>query len=379
MRSSDFFVRHLYARFLLEPRRYRKALFAQELRVEQFRLIARSIIGENRDDGVPRPQLLGKPDRARDIDAGRAAHAQTLVLEQIEDDWNRLLVGYLIGDVDRRILQVLGDATLADAFGDGRTLRLEHAMGVVAVERRAHRIGERDADVLVARLERHGDAGQRAAGADRAGEAVHLAVGLIPDLRSGGLDVALAVGDVVELVGPDRAVGLGARQLLGKAPGHLHVVVRIRVGDGRHLDQLGAAEPQHVLLFLALGVRDDDHGAEAERVADQREPDAGVAGGPFHDHAAGRQRALADGILDDEQRGPILHRLARIHELGFTKDRASGGCGRALELDQWRVADGGDDSFANLHVPAGLHPTKVGNLDDGDPDDKHAVDRAILI
>src|SRR5215471_15559468 len=117
--GSDFFVRYLYVRFLREPRWHRKALFAQELRVEQLRLIARSIIGENRYDGVPWPQLLGKPDRTRDIDPGRAAHAQTLVLEQIEDDWNRLLVGYLVGDVNRRVLQVLGDATLADAFGDG--------------------------------------------------------------------------------------------------------------------------------------------------------------------------------------------------------------------------------------------------------------------
>ena len=105
---------------------------------------------------------------------------------------------------------------------------------------------------LVARLQRHGDAGERAAGADGADEAVDLAVGLPPDFRPGRLDVALAVGDVVELVGPDRAVLFGLRQLLGEPAGEFHVIVGVGVGHGRHLDQLGAAQPQRVLLLLAL-------------------------------------------------------------------------------------------------------------------------------
>ena len=73
---------------------------------------------------------------------------------------------------------------------------------------------------------------------------------------------------------------------LRQPPGQLHVVVGVGVGHGRHLDQFGAAQPQRVLLFLALGLRDDDDAAEAERVADQRQPDAGVAGGTLDDHAA---------------------------------------------------------------------------------------------
>ncbi len=74
------------------------------------------------------------------------------------------------------------------------------------VHRGAVGVGDGDLDVLVALLQRHRDAAQRAAGADRADEAVDLAVGLLPDLRAGGAVVALAVGDVVELVGPDHAV-----------------------------------------------------------------------------------------------------------------------------------------------------------------------------
>ena len=54
----------------------------------------------------------------------------------------------------------------------------------------------------------HGDAGQRAAGAAGAGEGVDLAVGLLPDLRPGGHAVALPVGQIVELIGPDGIAGL---------------------------------------------------------------------------------------------------------------------------------------------------------------------------
>jgi hypothetical protein len=52
---------------------------------------------------VAGPHLLGQPDRAGDIDARRAAQAQAFMLEQVEDDRQRLLVGDLEGDVDRRV------------------------------------------------------------------------------------------------------------------------------------------------------------------------------------------------------------------------------------------------------------------------------------
>ena len=76
------------------------------------------------------------------------------VLEQVEDDRHRFLVGNLIGDVDRRAFEIFGDAALADAFGDRGAFGFQRAGRVIAVERGAHRIGERDAHRLVARLER---------------------------------------------------------------------------------------------------------------------------------------------------------------------------------------------------------------------------------
>src|SRR6516162_936423 len=74
-RISDSFVRHFHARAPLQPFRHGKAFLTQELRIEQLRLIARAIVGEDGHDGVARPHVLGQPDRARDIDARRSAHA----------------------------------------------------------------------------------------------------------------------------------------------------------------------------------------------------------------------------------------------------------------------------------------------------------------
>ena len=171
------------------------------------------------------------------------------------------------------------------------------------------------------------NSGQRAAGADGAGEGIEPAVGLRPDLRAGGAVVAHPVGDIVELVGPDRPVGLGPRQLLGQPAGLLHVVVRVLVGHGRHRAQIGAHQPQHVHLLLALRLGDHDHGAVAARVADQRQADAGIAGRALDDHAAGPQQALLLGVGDDRQRRAVLDAAAGIQELALAQDLAAGRLG----------------------------------------------------
>ena len=92
-----------------------------------------------------------------------------------------------------------------------------------------------------------------------------------------------------------------------------------------------------------MGLGNDDHRAVAARLGDDRQPDAGVAGRPLDDDAAGLQKPALLGVADDEQRRAVLHRLAGIEELSLAEDGASGFLGRAFELDQRRVADRIDD------------------------------------
>ena len=143
--------------------------------------------------------------------------------------------------------------------------------------------------------------------------------------------VAVAVGGVVPLVRPERA------HLLRQALGHVHVVVRVLVRHGRHFAQLGAAQPQHVLLLLALRLRDHDHRAVAARIADQRKADAGVARGALDDHAAGLEHAALLGIEDDVERRAVLHRAAGVEKLGLAKHVATGRLGRSAQADERAV------------------------------------------
>src|SRR5262249_48609706 len=78
-----------------------------------------------------------------------------------------------------------------------------------------------------------------------------------------------------------------------------------------------------------------------QRVATDGEADARVAGGALHHGAARPKRAALYRVLDDEERSPILHGLARVHELRLAKDGAARLLGGAFELDEGCAADRG--------------------------------------
>ena len=157
------------------------------------------------------------------------------------------------------------------------------------------------------------------------------------------------VSDIVELVGPDRPLRQCLGQGLGEAAGIFHIVVGILVGDRGNLDEFGTEQPQGILLLLALGNRNDDDRPEAHGIGHDREADAGIARRPLDNGPARPQLALGDGVLDDEQRGAILHRLARIHELGLAEDGAAGQLRGLFQLDQGGVADRGNDIRLDIH------------------------------
>ncbi len=149
----------------------------------------------------------------------------------------------------------------------------------------------------------------------------------------------LAIVEVIPLVGEDDAVLLGLVELVGQPSADMLVVVGIAVRQGRHFEQLGAEQPQCVFLFLALRFRNDDQRAIAARAGDQRQPDAGIAGGGFDHQAAGPQFAALFRLEDHLAAGAVFHRTARIHELGLAEDGAGGQLRRAFELDQRCMAD----------------------------------------
>ena len=127
------------------------------------------------------------------------------------------------------------------------------------------------------------------------------------------------------------------------------VVVRIAIGDGGHLDQFRAAQPQKVLLLLTLRVGDHDDGAIAARIGDDREADTGVARSALDDHAARLDVAAPLRLEDDLPAGAILDRLAGIHELGLSENDAAGQFRGTIEFDEWRMADGFDHILINFH------------------------------
>ena len=125
--------------------------------------------------------------------------------------------------------------------------------------------------------------------------------------------------------------------------------------------QIDAAQLQHVLLFLALRLGHDDDGAVAACVADQRQADPGISGGPFDDDAARPQQAALLGVLDDVERRPVLDRAARVEELGLAEDRASRLFGGPPQLDQRRVSDSADKAITDRHGI--LHTPRLASQD----------------
>src|SRR5262249_21690314 len=137
-----------------------------------------------------------------------------------------------------------------------------------------------------------------AAGSDGADEAVDISLALVPDLGTGRDVMRLAVIQIVPLIGEYHAVLFGFLQLFGETSTDVLIVVGIGKWSGGNFNKLGAAEPQHVFLFLALRLGDDDDRAIAACIGNQCEADTGVAGGRLDDEPAGTQFATLLGLQD---------------------------------------------------------------------------------
>src|SRR6185312_686486 len=285
-----------------------------------------------------------------DIDAARAAEEEAFLAQQavhVADRFRILDMHCIIGG---RVLHVRRDATDTDAFRDrARARRLQRAIAHELIETAAGRIGQHAADGAPPRLQVPGDAGEGAAGARGDDEGVQAARGLLPDLRSGRLDMCLPVGGVVELIGPD-----GARQARSQPLRHFLVLVGIAVGDRRHLVDFGAEHFEQPVFLRRLVVRHHDDTTIAARVADVGEAYPGVARRTLDDDAAGDELAAVLRAEHDRARRTILDGSAGVHELRFAEYFAAGLFAHPPQPDQRRIADGPDETLAH----AGSLPVK---------------------
>ena len=149
----------------------------------------------------------------------------------------------------------------------------------------------------------------------------HASLGLLPDLRPGGVVVGMRVRLVGVLVRLPRAGRLAGQAIADPVIGAL--VVR---GDvGRADDDLRTVGAQQRPLLLGLLVGHHEDAAVALHRGSLREADAGVAAGRLHDHATRLQQPGPLGGLDHGQRDAVLDRAAGVHvlELGDDPGRTS--------------------------------------------------------
>ena len=158
------------------------------------------------------------------------------------------------------------------------------------------------------------------------------------------------IGRVAELVDEDCAGRFG-----GDAGGLVLVIVGMSladVGAGQH--HFRAHSFQVKDFFPAHLVGDDENEPVALGGCDQREAEAGVAGGRLDDRSAGFEPPFPFGGLDHRERRPVLDRTAGIG--AFELEEQAAGAGRDLgQLDHRRRADQGQESLRRLRkrgIPA---------------------------
>ena len=164
-------------------------------------------VAENSDDCASLALLPRQLGCGPDVERTAGADVQPFLVQQTVDHTDALAIRDMNGSAEKLKvrLQVIRHTTLSDPLSNAAgpyTLGL--AVLYHIVQHRSGRIGEPSLDTAVGLLRKvAGDTGQRTACAGRANECIEFAaVGLFPDFRAGGEDMRIAVGGVVELVGP---------------------------------------------------------------------------------------------------------------------------------------------------------------------------------
>ncbi|CAM5647137.1 hypothetical protein SHIRM173S_03788 [Streptomyces hirsutus] len=254
-----------------------------------------------------------------------------------------ILEGVLVGHGDDLVRDgpVVGGRpeVLADALhqvGPPGAAGVDGALGV----------GADDLDAAVAGvLEVAPGPGDGAAGPDPGHEVGDLPLGLLPQLRAGGLVVAERVVGVGVLVGLP-----GPRRLTDQPVGD--VVVRVGVlgvHRGRADDHFGPVRPQHVDLVQGDLVGAHEDALVPLLLGHDGQADTGVAAGRLDDGAARLQLSALLRRLDHAQGDAVLHRATGVEVLHLGQDGRPDAVGDVVEPHERGVADEADHRVVELH------------------------------
>src|SRR5207245_2771725 len=126
-----------------------------------------------------------------------------------------------------------------------------------------------------------------------------------------GFVMVVGVGGILELSRHEGG-GISGDKLVGASDGALHA---LGIGCAEHLCAEG---PHDRDLFFRKAPGDKELHFVSAIHADQRESDAGVAGGGLDDGSTGREFPILFGAADDSDGGPVFHAAAwiQVFELG---------------------------------------------------------------
>ena len=323
---------------------------AHPLVVEALAEVAITRIGNDHDDDLAGTQAAGDIKGAVHRGTGGAARKDSLATGQLARGDERVLVRYLDHLVDDREVQGPDHEVMADPLDTVDPGLANLALIECVVVHAADRVGARDEQratrlggLLPQVLRRTRDG---APGADPAHKGVDLAVGLLPNLGTGGQVVGLGVVHVVVLVGVE-----AARCFRCDALGDLHVafwVIVRQVGTGD--DDLGAVRLEHVDLLLAHLVR---HRADAPVPAHRcrhREPEAGVARSALHQRRSRPEQVCLLCPANHVPGHSVLDRSRGVVLLKLGQHRRHARIDHAIQLDQRCVADEIENGLGVLHA-----------------------------
>ena len=279
-----------------------------------------------------------------------SAH-QSFPLGHLAGGLYRVLVVDLHHLVDHVEVENVGDEARSDSL-DRMPAWPDRLAGELLGDHRAiGRLDRHDLDPGLAALERLTDAGDRAAGADAADEDVHLAFGVLPDLKRRGATMDLRVGRVLELLG-HKVLAAGAGDVFGMANGTRHAV------GSRREHEFSAEGLEHPPPLEAHALRHRDAELVATGRADIGQPDAGVAAGGLDNDRVWADPAVPLGRVDHRAGDPVLDAPERIHILDLADHRRHAALGHPPQANKRRAADALGNVFPDagrklgrVHIP----------------------------